>query len=136
MEATRVALVTAIEALRATYTDSSLVVEYDNRIGVDPAQQTNPYLSVQLKFVDGLQADISDTPIHRLIGQLYLVAWVRKNTGSTTANNLLEHFYKGLQRRQFGSVRVKMAIPVKQVEVADWVGFPVILPYWKDEVTS
>lgn len=136
MESTRVALVTAIEALKLTYTaDTSLVIEYDNRTAVDPAQQTKPYLAAQIKFIDGFQADISDNPLHRLVGQLYLVAWVKDNTGSAVANLLLEHFYRGLQRKQFGAVRLRMAIPTKQAKVQDWVGFPVILPFWTDQTT-
>lgn len=136
MESTRIALVTAIEALRLTYTaDTALVIEYDNRIVVDPAQQVKPYLAVQLKFIDGFQVDIANKPLHRLVGQLYLVAWVKDNTGSSTANLLLEHFYKGLQHKQYGAVRLRMAIPTKQAKVLDWVGFPVILPFWTDQTT-
>lgn len=136
MESTRIAIVTAIEALRLTYaTDANLVIEYDNRIAVDPAQQVNPYLAVQIKFIDGFQVEIANNPLHRLVGQVYLVAWVKENTGSSKANLLLEHFYKDLQRKQFGTVRLRMAVPTKQVKVLDWVGFPVILPFWTDQAS-
>lgn len=136
MESTRIAIVTAIEALRLTYAaDTSLVVEYDNRIAVDPALQVNPYLAVQIKFIDGFQVEIANNPLHRLVGQVYLVAWVKENTGSSKANLMLEHFYKGLQRKQFGAVRLRMAVPTKQVKVLDWVGFPVILPFWTDQAS-
>ena len=135
MEDTRIALTTAIEALKATYvTDANLVIEYDNRVAVNPSLQTKPYLAVQVKFIDGYQADISNTPIHRLEGHLYLVAWVKEGSGSSVANLMLQHFYRGLQHKQFSAVRVRMATPVKSAKVADWIGFPVILPFWTDKM--
>lgn len=133
MEDIRTALVTVLETLKTSYaTDTKLVVEYDNGLTVDHAVQAKPYLQVNIQFMDGYQADLGDSPTHRVLGQLVLIAWVKAGTGSKTAYGLVEHFYKGMQHRQIGSVRLKVGIPTKQAKLDDWIGFPVLLPFWSD----
>lgn len=132
LEAIRIAIATAVEGARSSFTAHPLVVEYDNMIIVDTKTQTNPFLIVQTKLMDGEQADISNSPIHRIYGQIHLAAAVPEGSGRAKANALLDHFYPKLQRTQFGVVRTKMAVPVKDTTHDGWVYYPVLIPFWSD----
>jgi hypothetical protein len=129
----RQSIVTAIEAAKLTFTDYPLVIEYDNRMLVDTATQVNPFLCVDIKFLDGRQADLSSSPIHRKIGQIHLQAVVKEGSGTAKALQLMEHFYQPLQRGQFGGVRTHMATFAKEMVFKGWVYYPAIVPFWTND---
>jgi hypothetical protein len=129
----RQSIVTAIEAAKATFTDFPLVIEYDNRVLVDTATQVNPFLCVSIKFLDGWQADLSTSPIHRKIGQIQLQAAAKEGAGTAKALGILEHFYQALQRGQFGGVRTNMAKFAKESSHLGWVYYPSIVPFWTND---
>ena len=50
-EDVRIKLTERIEALKLTWTDYPLVVEYDNAEAVNEAEQSTPYLSVRQVYI-------------------------------------------------------------------------------------
>ena len=136
LELIRTDIVTAIEARRATFSGGyTLVVEYDNVLLVDTRTQTNPFLSVEIKFVQGVQADLSNSPLQRVSGQLLLSAAVPEGSGSSRALILLDHFALGLQRKAFGTVRTHVSSPSQARPHLGWMYFTISLPFWSDQST-
>jgi hypothetical protein len=133
LEQHRQSIVTAIEAARVGFTAYPLVIEHDNRNMVDTATQLNPFLAVNLRFLDGAQADLSTNPIHRKIGQIHLQAAVKEGSGTAKAYELLEFFYSALQAKQFGGVRTRMASFAREQEFKGWVYYPALVPFWTDD---
>jgi hypothetical protein len=132
-EKIRVDIVTAISALKAGFPGVyPLVIEYDNITAIDTQYQTDPYLRVDIKFIDMSQADISDNPTHRVHGQILLAAAVKEGAGTKAANQILDYFYPKLQRKGFGMVRTHMATVAPETPHLGWVYFPVIVPFWSD----
>lgn len=135
LDAYRQSLVTAVEAAKATFATYPLVIEYDNRLIVNPETQTNPYLCVEVKFIEGYQADLSASPTQRILGQLLLSANVKLGSGSAQALNLIDHFQSALQRKSFGSVRTHMGTFVKpQEHLGNWI-VSAVIPFWVDRIT-
>ena len=85
LEQARIDITTAIEAAKTGAPISPLLIEYDNRIVVDTQTQTKPYLAVHIKFMDGSQADLSKSPIHRMLGQIHIAAVAKAAAGAKEA---------------------------------------------------
>jgi hypothetical protein len=126
-------LVSAVNALHAGFSGGyPLVIEYDNILIVDTQTQVNPFLQVEIKIVDMEQADMSDSPIHRVFGQLVIAAAVKEGKGVKAANLLLDYFYPRLQRKAFGVVRTYMADAAPEKKHLGWVYTPVLIPFRAD----
>lgn len=136
LETIRVALVTAVEALRPSFSQGyTLLVEYDNVLLVDTRVQTNPFLGVEVKFISGEQIGITNVPLQRVYGILTLSAAVPAGSGSSKAFKLLDHFATGLQRKAFGSVRTHISSPTHTVPHLGWNYYTVAVPFWSDQTT-
>lgn len=128
-ESFRQAVVTAVEARKALWPGFTLVVEYDNRIIVDTQTQTNPFLCVEIQYIDGEQVDLGGNPNHRTYGQLTVAAAVREGGGSKQANELLDHFYPALHLTTIDGARMWGAKPEKTKPHRGWVYYPVSIPF-------
>lgn len=135
LEQHRQSIVTAVEAAKATFTTYPLIIEYDNRMLIDQATQRNPYLCVDILFMDGFQADLSTNPIHRKVGQIHLQAVVKEGAGSAQALQLLDHFGTALQAKILGGVRTKMQTYARSKPHLGWVYTPVVIPFWTNDIT-
>lgn len=135
LEQHRQSIVTAVEAAKATFTAYPLIIEYDNRMMIDHSTQVNPYLCVDLKFLDGYQADLSTNPIHRKIGQIHVQAVVKEGAGTALAYQLLDHFAPKLERKIFGGVKTRMSTYAREATHRGWVYFPVVIPFWADDIS-
>lgn len=134
LEAARLAIVTAVDAAKTGAPVSPLIIEYDNRILVDTQTQTKPFLCVKIIFIDGYQADLSESPTHRVFGQIHLAAAIKEGQGSALALGLLDHFYTRLQRKQFGIVRTMMADMAPVKPHLGWNYYTVLIPFWFDKI--
>lgn len=134
LETIRQNIVTAIEAAKTGAPVASLVIEYDNRIIVDTQTQTTPYLEVRILYLNGAQADLSSSPIHRVYGQIHLAAVVKEGSGSALAMSLLDFFYPQLQAKTLGTVHTLMADFAPPKPFNGWVYYPVLIPFWVDKI--
>lgn len=130
----RAAVVAEVEVIKATFTAYPLVVEYDNRLGVDMALQQNPFLCVEVQVFAGRQADLSSNPIHRLTGFLILTSKVKEGEGVKKQVDLLDFFYPKLQKRKIGPAIFEMADFDKPRTVKGWVGYSALIPFRADRV--
>lgn len=132
-EDVRIKLTERIEALKLTWTDYPLVVEYDNAEAVNEAEQSTPYLSVRQVYMDGYQTSLSLNPTHRALGTIILEARAKQGEGTARLNKLLEHFYPSVHMTdsmsplrtfaaRFGSSPAKLG----------WVGQAALIPFWFD----
>jgi hypothetical protein len=129
LELYRQNLVTEIEKHRESFSRYPLEVEYDNRSSVDMQSQTNPFLSVEVMYIDGYQADLSNKPVHRIVGMLVLTAKTREGMGSSEGYRLLEHFYPKVQWQVLGGVRLDMAKMVRPRLVNGWWAVSATIPF-------
>jgi len=133
VEDARQAIVTKVEALRTTYADPSLVVEYDNRNLVNKATQTAPYLCVEIMNISGDQIDLGPGSRHRVMGSIILTARVRKGAGVKAANELLAAFYPSMHMTDsMIPVRTRAARLVRAKDEGDWAGESAVIPFWYD----
>lgn len=135
LDSIRQSVATAVGSALTGFTDYSVVVEYDNRIVVDTQTQIVPFLTVETKLLDGFQADLSDKPIHRLLGQIHLAVAAPEGAGRAQANKLLDHLYPKLQRKKLGVIHTRMAVPAPERPHLGWVYYPVLIPFWSDQLT-
>jgi len=132
----KAAVATAVEALKATWSDYALVVEYDNRLIVDTQSQTNPFLCVHIYYVGGEQASLGQaTKHHRVYGSLVLSAAVKEGAGDEKANDLLQHFYPSLHMTTIDGARTWGAVPSKERAHRGWVYYPVVIPFDFDNIS-
>ena len=130
LELYRQQLVAEVEVLRGTFTAHPLSVEYDNRDNINMLIQRDPFLCVEVMYIGGQQADLSNKPVHRIIGMLVLTAKNREGAGSSGGYKLLEHFYPNLQHRAIGNVRLEMAEFSKPRLVGGWWAVSAMLPFY------
>lgn len=135
LETIRTDLVTAIVGIKALYTDPTLLIEYDNRISVDLNKQVKPYLIVDLKILNGEQADLSNNPIHRVSGVIVLSVGAKEGQGSLAAYKLLDFFSSRLQRKGFGTIRTHLADVAPTSKQLGWVYYSSFIPFWSDQLT-
>lgn len=128
-ESFRQAVVTAVEARKASWSGFTLVIEYDNRTLVDTQTQTNPFLCVEIQYIDGEQVDLGGSPNHRTYGQLTLAAAVREGGGSKQANELVDFFYPALHLTTIDGARMWGAKPEKSKPHRGWLYYPVSIPF-------
>lgn len=133
IEAIRQGFVTAVEAAKVGFSEYTLKIAYDNRRIIDPLQQVNPYLEVELQLGPGWQADLGPNPIHRISGLLILTAKVRDGNGTAQINRLLDHFYPKLQRRRIGLALTEMPSFPKGKSVDGVYGQSVVIPFIADK---
>ena len=129
LELYRQQIVAEVEALRATYAGCPLEIEYDNRDNIDMQNQRDPFLCVEVMYIGGQQADLSNKPVHRIPGMLVLTAKTRDGMGSAAGYKLLEHFYPNLQWRVIGNVRLEMSEFSRPRLVGGWWGVSTLIPF-------
>ena len=132
-------VVTAVQGKAAAFTAYPLMIEYDNQLVVDTVTQSDPFLCIKIKFLDGEQADLSSNPMHRVFGQIHIAAAVKENAGSVKALELLNFFYPSMQMTALGlspRVRTKAATFATPTTHNGWVYTPVVIPFWCDGNTN
>jgi hypothetical protein len=135
-EAARNSIATEIERAKTAWTEYTLLVEYPNRDPINLATQTNPFLKVDIVFMDGEQLDLGDRPLTRNWGQIILAAGGKFGTGQVPLLKLLRHFRPYLQLRDnLGSVRTAVAKPQNARTHLGWHYEIESISFWLDEVS-
>lgn len=131
-EQARVAIVTKVEALRATWA-GTLAIEYDNRENINYSTQVDPFLRVNIMTIGGYQIDLARSPQQRVLGSIVLTAFARCGSGTKAMNDLLQHFYPDMQMTDSMSpVRTHAAQLVTAPEKNGWAGESAVIPFWYD----
>lgn len=135
-ESIRVALVTKVETLKATFAGYPLIVEYANENVVNTALQVNPYLKVSITYQGGQQIDLGDSPGHRLMGTVIIEACVKAGRGTKEANKLLQHFYPAIHMKDtIPPLRTLAARFASKPAYSDgWATEAALIPFWADSL--
>lgn len=135
-EAARVEIVTAIEALKTAWTGGyTPVIDYDNRELVNIAGQTNPYLSVELVYLDGQQMDLGPQPLVGTYGQIWLAVLVKRGKGTSQANALMDYFEKGLQLQRWTLVSTQVKRPQPARQLKENYALVSLIDFWYHETS-
>jgi hypothetical protein len=132
LDQARQAIVDAIEAAKVGSPIDPIVIEYDNRILVDTATASDPFLCVDIKLFAGEQADLSPNPRQRMWGQIHLKAAAKEGAGTADQLRILEHFMTRMQRKKLGPVQTFMAGVGLAMPLKGWSYYPCIVPFYYD----
>lgn len=135
-EAARVAVVTAVQALRAAWADYDLTVEYGNTL-IDISKQSTPFLRVTVMYGDAFQVDLGAQPRHRASGGILLEALAKEGSGDKVQNQMLEHFYKPLHMSDaYPPLRTSAAkFLAVRPPIDGWATVGVAVPFWYDDIS-
>ena len=132
-EDVRKVVTTKIEALRATFPDYPLVIEYDNLETVNQSTQSNTYLSVTFRYMDGYQVNLGPSSETRALGTIVIEAFDKYGSGTARQNRLLDHFYRGLHKTDsMQPVRTLAARFASKPVQAGWAAQAALIPFWYD----
>jgi hypothetical protein len=126
----RLDIANAVQAVKTAWVTYPLVVETDNRNSVDYSTQSNPFLQVDVNFIDGEQLDLSATPRTITYGQIILSAVTKDGAGSLQGLTLLDFAIPYFQMQDFPVVRTKAAEPQRSKLLRGWYYQPVLINFW------
>lgn len=134
-EHARQALTAKIVALKATWTEYPLEVEFDNYDTVNQSTQTHPYLCVSMVYQDGFQIALGPAAPSRVLGTIVIEAKVKAGSGTAQANRLLEHFYPGVHMTDtLAPLRTLAARFDSAPPKSGWVAQAALIPFWYDRL--
>lgn len=130
--AARSDIVTASQAALAAWagSPSPLVVTYQNQVLVNVDTQVDPYLCVDIHFLDGRQLSMGATKDLIDYGQVQLVAHAKENSGTLVSQQILDHFRTFLELKSFSLVRTQAGRGSMSYLRAGWLCTPLVIPFW------
>ena len=132
-EPARVEIVTAISAAAQAWTSYICQVDYDNKDHVDYATQLNPYLAVDIVYMDAQQMDLGTNPIVQAYGNIMLAVSVKEGKGTSQANLLMAHFTSALQFKLWPLVETYVARPQPNAYRKGWCSLLALIPFHHQE---
>lgn len=135
IEGARLDLAGIVDAMVAAHSSYLLAVEMPNRDLIDQTTQTNPYLKVQLKWLNGQQMDLADKPLVGQFGQILISACVRKGAGEKGANELLDFCTPYFELKDLTVIRTKIFEPQNFVEFEGWWYANALVNFWFHRVS-
>ena len=134
-EQARVALATRVNTLASAWTSYALQVEYDNKLTVNRATQSLPFLCVSMVYVDGEQIALGPNGGNRAIGVIVLEANVKEGSGTAEANALLDYFYPQIHKTDsMPPLRTYVAKFSSKPAKDGWVAQAALIPFWYDSL--
>lgn len=134
LDESRAALALALTTLAAGWVEYPINFEFDNRNVINSVEQDTPHVSVMLKLNGAKQADLSSSPIQRIVGYYILTVKVKQGNGSAKVLQLLEFLYRGMQRRTVGGVHLEMASLHSPASAGEWYGASAMIPFRIDKI--
>lgn len=132
-EDVRKVVTTKLETLRASFTDYQLVIEYDNLETVNQATQSDPYVVVTFRYLDGYQINLGPSSETRALGTIVLEVFDKYGAGTARQNKVLDHFYRSLHKTDsMQPVRTLAARFASKPVQAGWAAQAALIPFWYD----
>lgn len=88
----------------------TVAIVYDNA----PFDRNNPppvWVEYEARFAGGNQVGMSETPLTRVHGFLYVTVWTKTGTGTKAGNEICDWFANRVQYRSIGQVSLQAAEP-------------------------
>jgi len=109
-------------------------VRYENRLLVDLATETDPFLACEVLFNDGEQISLGITPAHRVEGAIYLAVWVKEDTGTAVPLGLIDGLFDLFKTTAFGGVNTRAPRPLPGHDHKGWYITTLRVPFWFDQL--
>lgn len=135
-ETARVLLTTQIEAALAAYPGTKPRLQYENRNLVDTSTQVDPFVGIDIVYINGTQLDLGAKPMSVQYGQIVITAFCKENSGTKAANVLLDYFLPWLELKEFSGVRTHSGMYSKGNSQKGWQAYPLIVPFWWTRVAA
>lgn len=131
-EAARSDIVGAAEVAKAAWAGvpSTLLVEYDNLRLIDVDKQVEPYVCVEINYIEGKQLSLGLVKTVADYGQIHVVVHTPAGAGSLVAKKLLDHFRAYFELKTFSVVRTRAAMGAPTFPKDGWECTPLIVPFW------
>ena len=136
--AARSDIVTAAQAALAAWVGppTPLVLAYQNQTVLNVDSQVNPYLCVDIYFIDGEQLSLGATKVLADYGQIHLVAHARENSGTLVSQQILDHFRTYFELKTFSLVRTHAGKGAASYLRSGWNCTPLVIPFWYHRLVS
>lgn len=126
-------IITEVERARAAWSAYTLKVEYPNKDLINLAEQTDPYLAVDLVFFGARQMDLGLQPFTRHTGRILFAAGVKEGAGQLAAVKLLDHLHPYFHlRHDLGVVRTAEAQAGGFRKAMGWHFELLTVSFWSD----
>ena len=131
-ELARADLINAFETAMAAWAGdpSPLAFEVQNQTTLNIDKQTDPYLMLDIYYIDGKQLSIGQTKVLADYGQVHLIACSPPNSGSLKAAKILDHFRTYFEVKDFGVARTLASMSAAPYTKNGWYCVPLIVPFW------
>lgn len=116
-----------------TTSHPATLVEYENRVQVDLAVQTAPYVSAELVYNDGDQVSMETNPGMRYSGSIWLGVHVKQGEGAAAATPFLQTLATLFKAKSFGGVVTRAPKPLPQRDHQGWVVYTLRIPFHFDD---
>lgn len=106
---------------------------YENRLAVDLAGRTDPFIACEILFNDGEQVSMEKTPVLRFFGAIYLSVWVKEKEGTKIALTYLGELSDLFKAASFGGVNTRAPRPLPGRPQDSWYVSTLRVPFWFDQ---
>lgn len=115
----------------------SIPIEYENRTTVDVEAQLSvgPFVEFVVRFHEGQQVSLGQTPLERVIGDVIFVVSAPLGTGVAQTNEILQWFRSRFNRQQLGDLVTTTTSFGRVSEALGYRSAPVLVPFWFDSFT-
>jgi hypothetical protein len=114
---------------------ASTPIEGPNTAVIDTQQQSNPFLSVDIRYTNAGQRDLSSVVTQRFVGLIVLSVAVKDGKGTVGGLPILEHYTLKMQAKSFGKVRTLVADTLPDKPHLGWTYLVMAIPFWSDQPT-
>lgn len=124
--------------LKATMAASypTVPVIYENRVSVDLDDHPGPVVTCQMAYADGEQVSMSQAPIVRYRGAIYLTAECKQGQGTAAALTMLGVLAGAFKTASFGGVVTKAPRPLPGAEDKGWYVLTLRVPFYFDDIPA
>lgn len=129
-ELARVDVEAAVQAGLAAWAGPALPLVFQNRTTLDVDRQTNPYLCVDIHFMDGEQLSMGSPAVLADYGQVHLVVHAPAKSGLLASARILDHFRRYIELKAFVTIRTRAAKGASVYTKDGWQCLPLIVPFW------
>lgn len=131
-EDARKAIVAHIQAHLATLPVQP-VVQWDNMKAADLSKLRDPYLQINIIYIDAPQINLGQRPEHRVMGQIVLAVAYPEGSGTAKANELLDPLYRHVHMSDaMFPVRTNAARFSSRPAFQAWAAQAALVPFWYD----
>lgn len=134
--AARAEIMSVVAVAAAAWSAYPLVVDAEGFDDVDQATQVNPYLKVDLIYLDGHQLDLGEAPRAIQYGQIILDVVAKAGTGMLPTETLQDFLIPYFDMESLGDVQCHAASAHKGETKLGWEHNPIVVTFWYTRIKT